>query len=55
MYWGTWVAQVTISQFVGLSLTLGSALAARSLLEILSPPLSAPPPVTVILSASLSQ
>ena len=33
------LAQVTISQFVGLSPTLGSSLTAQSLLEILSLPL----------------
>ena len=50
--WGAWVAhlfkcltsaQIMTSQFVSLSTTLGSALTVKSLLGILSVPLSLPP------------
>ena len=44
--WLLVAAQVMVSQFVGLSPTLGSVLAVWSLLGILSPSLSAPPSLT---------
>ena len=49
-------AQVTISQFVGLSLALGSVLTAQGLepaLDSVSPSLSAPPPLTLCLTLFL--
>ena len=52
------LAQVMISQFVGSSPTSGSALTAQSLepaLDSVSPSLSAPPPLMLCLSLSLSQ
>ena len=51
------LAQVTISEFVGLSPLSGSVLTARSLepaLHSVSPSLSAPPPLILSLSLSLS-
>ena len=60
---GTWVAQsaegltsaqVTISQFVDSSPTSGFVLTAQSLLQILSPSLSAPPPFACVCVFSLS-
>ena len=50
---GPCVAQVMISRFMGWSPMLGSVLTAWSLLEILSPSLSAP--ALLILSLSLSK
>ena len=53
---GVWLAelptsaQVMISQFVGLSPTLGSLLSAQSPLQILCTPLSAPPLHSIYLS-----
>ena len=49
------LAQVTISQFVGLSLAWGSVLAAQSLEPVsdsVSPSLCAPPPFMLCLSLS---
>ena len=51
------LAQVMISQFVGSSPTSGSVLTAQSLEPVsdsVSPSLSAPPPLTLCLSVSLS-
>ena len=65
--WGAWVAQsvkrltsaqVMTSQFVGLSPAWGSVLTAQSLepaLDSVSPSLSAPLPLMLCLSLSLSQ
>ena len=50
--------QVMISQFVGLSPAWGSVLTARSLepaSDSVCPSLSAPPPLVLLLSLSLSQ
>ena len=44
------LAQVTVSWFVGWSLTLGSVLMVQSLLGILSPSFSASPPLMLSLS-----
>ena len=44
------LAQVTISQFLSSSPTSGCLLSAQSLLQILSPSLSAPPPLTLSFS-----
>ena len=55
---GPTTAQVTISQFMGLSPTSGSALPARSLepaSDSVSASLSAPPPLMLTCSLSLSQ
>ena len=52
------LAQVMISQFVGLSSASGSVLTAQSLepaLDSVSPSLSAPPPLVLCLSLPLSK
>ena len=54
--WGTWVAQVMISQSVSSSPTSGSVLTSQSLepaLDSVSPSLSAPPPLMLPRSLSL--
>ena len=67
LFWGAWVAQlvepptsaqVMISQSVGSSPALGSVLTAQSLepaLVSVSPSLSAPPPLVLSLSFSVSR
>ena len=54
IYKFNFVAQVMVSWFVSSSPMLGSALTVQSLLGILSPSLSAPPPLILSFSPSLS-
>ena len=49
------LAQVVISRLVGSSPTSGSVLTAWSLLRILSPSLSAPPPLALDLSLKIDK